>query len=414
MLVNQTTPLHVGYVVKRYPRFSETFIVNEILALEARGVMITIFALYPPTDTHFQDILARVRASVIYVTTASAKMADFWQVVEQGRDLPAFAEGWEQLRGAAAPHAYQALRVATVAHARGITHLHAHFATVATDVAGYAAALLGIPFTLTAHAKDIFHESVTPTALRAKLRRAAAVVTVSDFNVDYLQAQVAVEPQRLYRLYNGLDLNRFPYRTPAVRPRHITAVGRLVEKKGFDVLLEACALLKARGVAFTCELIGMGEEEEALHALHKQLNLGEQVILSGPRPQRDIIAAVQGAAVFAAPCVVGKDGNADGLPTVLLESMALGTPCVATDVTGIPEILHHETTGLLVGQRDAAALADALTRLLDDAALRTTLAQNARAQIEASFDIAQNSARLQALFLQSAHQPHAAMMGAGA
>jgi colanic acid/amylovoran biosynthesis glycosyltransferase len=406
MLANGQAPtLRVGYVVKRYPRFSETFIVNEILALEARGVEVTVFALYPPTDTHFQDILAFVRAPVIYVTTSGAKIADMWEAIEAGRNLPAFADGWEALRGADAPRAYQALRIAALARQRGITHLHAHFATAASDVAGYAAALLGISFTLTAHAKDIFHESVEKETLRTKMNSAAAVVTVSDFNVDYLRDTVGVAPRRLHRIYNGLDLSRFPYRAPTPRPRRVVAVGRLVEKKGFDVLLHACAILQERGVEFTCDIIGSGEEENSLRALHHHLGLGQWVTFGGPRPQREIIQAVQNAAVFAAPCVVGEDGNRDGLPTVLLEAMALGTPCISTDVTGIPEILHHNQSGLLVPQKDANALADAIQRLLDDDTLRCHIAANARALMEASFDVAKNGTTLHDLFLQSAETP---------
>ena len=171
-----------------------------------------------------------------------------------------------------------------------------------------------------------------------------------------------------------------------------------MEKKGFNVLVTACAELNKRGVDFECDIAGTGEHEAALREQITTLNLGQRVRLLGPLPQREIISLVQGSAALAAPCVVGADGNRDGLPTVLLEAMALGTPCVSTDVTGIPEVVRHEQTGLLVPQQDAAALADALQRLLQNAALRVQLATAARQLIEAEFDITRNTARQRHIF----------------
>jgi glycosyltransferase involved in cell wall biosynthesis len=180
------------------------------------------------------------------------------------------------------------------------------------------------------------------------------------------------------------------------------AVGRLVEKKGFADLIEACSLLRDRGVEVRCRIVGIGEQEPELRAAIEHLGLGNRVELPGPRPQGDLIKAVGRAAVFAAPCVVGGDGNRDGLPTVLLEAMALGTPCVSTDVTGIPEVLRDGETGLMVPQRDPAALADAIERLLADPELRVRLAGRARRLVEAEFDVRRNAALLRETF-KAAH-----------
>ncbi|HUS17422.1 MAG TPA: glycosyltransferase [Chloroflexia bacterium] len=399
-------PLRVGYVVKRYPVFSETFIVSEILAHEAAGLDVEIFALYPPNDTHFQDIIAQVRAPVHYIPREGIKAADLWTVFEQaGAACPGF---WDRLGAAHAADVrdlYQAASLAAMARARGITHLHAHFASVATTVARLAGQLSGLPYTFTAHAKDIFHEDVDPAALRRKLADAAATVTVSDYNLTFLREQFGRDAARVQRIYNGLGLSGFPYRDPGDRPRHIVAVGRLVEKKGFADLVNACAVLAAGGVDFTCEIIGAGALEADLQARIAQHALGGRVVLSGPRPQQEVVAAVQRAAVVPAPCVRGTDGNQDGLPTVLLEAMALGTPVVGTPVTGIPEVVRDGVTGLLVPEHDPPALAAALRRLLDDAALRTQLAGRARRLVETEFDSATNSARLRALFAAIAGRP---------
>ena len=389
-----TTPLHIAYVVKRYPRFSETFIVNEILAHEAAGRSVEIFSLYPPNDTHFQSTLSQVRAPVTYLTADGLRAPDLWsELLRTATVLPDFWRTLATLRGTEAREVFQAARLARLVRDRGIDLLHAHFATTSTSVAHAAARFAQIPYTFTAHAKDIFHESASDADLERKLAGAARVITVSDFNVRYLRDKFGPAADQVRRLYNGLDLSRFNYTSPRPRPRHIVAVGRLIEKKGFGILLEACARLVQQRVSFTCELIGGGELEATLQTQIRELGLSQHVRLTGPLPQSEVIERVSSAAVFAAPCVVGADGNADGLPTVLLEAMALGTPCVATDVTGIPEIIQHERTGLQVAQHDADGLAIALTRLLDDADLRVDLSRQARDLIEREFDAHQNTAQ---------------------
>ena len=399
--MQQHDSMRVAYVVKRYPRYSETFIVNEILAHEAAGLEVEIFSLYPPNDTHFQDVIAKVRAPVTYLSASGLKAADLWSAVETAGTL--YPDVWSALRNAQGEdvrEVYQALLLAAELHRRGITHLHAHFATSSTSVARLASLFSGIPYTFTAHAKDIFHESVEAADLATKLRDAAAVVTVSDYNTQYLRDCYTSSATEIVRIYNGLDLARFPFALPAERAGTIVSVGRLIEKKGFKDLIEACAVLRRRGKAFRCELLGGGPLESDLWRQIEQLDLQGTVFLLGPRPQFEVIQRVQQASVFTAPCVVGTDGNRDGLPTVLLEAMALGTPCISTDVTGIPEVLVHGETGLMVAQHDPHGLADALERLLDDQALRVRLACQARQRIEANFDIHQNAARLRELFVK--------------
>ena len=388
-----------GYVLKMYPRFSETFIVNEVLALEAAGSDLEIFSLRPPADGRFHESLAEVRAPVTYLRHSGLRAGDVWEALRRGAaDLPGLPGCLDDLLAEPVVDAVQAVELARAVRARGLTHLHAHFGSVATSVARLASRLTGVPFTFTAHAKDIFHEDVDPADLARKLSDAAAVVTVSDFNVGHLEQRYGVAAARVHRVYNGLDLARFGYADPGDRPPVVAAVGRLVEKKGFADLLDAVALLRAQGRELAVDLVGAGPLEADLRAQVARLALEGVVRMPGPLPQGRVKAVVQQAAVFAAPCVVGADGNRDGLPTVLLEAMALGTPCVGTPVTGIPEVVHDGRTGLLVPERDPAALAAALGRLLDDAALRSRLAAAARALVEAEFDVHRQAQRLQALF----------------
>jgi colanic acid/amylovoran biosynthesis glycosyltransferase len=389
----------IGYVLKMFPRFSETFILHEILAHEAAGAELEIFSLRAPTDGRFHEALARVRAPVHYLPYHDLKLATFWAEVERTAQVlpdswPALQEGLcEDVRDV-----YQALLLAQNVRARAITHLHAHFASVATTVTRLAARFAGIPFSFTAHAKDLYHESVQPEDLRRKLQDAATVITVSDYNVAFLQENYGPAAEQVRRIYNGIDLEEFGYHPPLDRPTQVLAVGRLIEKKGFDDLIAACAMLRQRGRDVECTIVGAGPLEADLASQIERLGLADRVRLIGPRPQGDVCALMREAAVFAAPCIIGADGNRDGLPTVLLEAMALGTPCISTDVTGIPEVLADGETGLMVPQHDPVALADAIERLLDDPALCLRLSENARFRVEQSFDLAANTEQIRAVF----------------
>ncbi|WP_414751934.1 glycosyltransferase [Anabaena sp. CCY 9910] len=405
--------MSVAYILKRYPRYSETFVVNEILAHEAAGLDIKIFALRPPSDTHFQNIISQVRAPVTYIrkpiqgrvsdslnSLAPTAASYFWaELQEASQVIPDF---WSKLafaQGEKASTVYQAAWLAREVKLKGITHLHAHFGTVATSVARLASHFTGIPYTFTAHAKDIFHESVEFADMERKLKDAASVVTVSDYNVKYLQQTYNLAANQVQRIYNGLDLQKLQYSSPAERPPLIISVGRLIEKKGLSVLIDACGILQQKNYAFQCQIVGTGSLESTLHQQIQDLGLQSCVQIIGPRPQNEVFQLVQQAAVFAAPYVIGKDGNRDGLPTVLLETMALGTPCVSTVVTGIPELVRDGETGLIVPQYDAEELAIALSCLLKDPALRVKLSTQARSLIESEFNICRNTEVLRELFL---------------
>ncbi len=384
----------IAYVCKMYPRFSETFIVSELLAREAAGEDLEVVSLRPPADGRFHADLARVRAPVHYLDATTPRSKELWA------DLQALGSGLRvaELLQAEVRDAVQAIELAALIGERGITHLHAHFGSVATTVARLAARLAGITYSFTAHAKDIFHASVDPEDLRRKLLDAHHVVTVSDFNRRYLRERYGRAADRVHRVYNGIGLDSFPADpTLAGRDVDVVAVGRLVEKKGFDVLLTACALARDRGRPLSCRIVGSGERHDALRAQVDALDLHDHVTLVGPLPQDQVRTELTGAKVMAAPCVHGADGNADGLPTVILEAMALGTPVIATPVTGIPEAVVDSVTGRIVAERDADALATALLELTADVSERQRLAAAARRQVEERFASARQAGQLHAL-----------------
>src|SRR5437867_2448992 len=257
--------LRVGYVLRRYPNYSETFIVNEILAHEAAGLTVEIFALRPPKDTHFQDLISKVRGSVNYLHLPDTDLATeeqaagllranpFWTTLQKcSKELPDLWRGLEAAEGEEAGDVYQALLLAREARLRGIDHLHAHFATTAATVARLAARFARLPYTFTAHANDIFNMRVRPDDLRHKLSDAAAVITVSDYHVRYLRERYGAAAAGVRRVLSGLDLERFPFEAPQYRSARVVAVGRLVEKKGFGVLIDVCAILAGRGRVSRC------------------------------------------------------------------------------------------------------------------------------------------------------------------
>ncbi len=390
----------VAYIVKRYPRFSETFIVNELLAHEQAGLELEIFSLRPPVDTHFQDLISQVRAPLTYLSAGCVKANELWGIMQVAqKHFPGLLLKLSSIVDEESLDVYCGIKLAVAAVQAGITHLHAHFASSAASVARIASKLSGIPYSVTAHAKDIFHESVNHSDLERRISESSVTFTVSEFNLRHFERVLSRSAfSKVVRLYNGMHLDSFPYESPLRRKAQVIAVGRFVEKKGFADLVEACQVLRSRQIPFTCILVGSGELLPNLKSQIYDLNLENHIQLLGPQPQRVVKQLIADSAVMVAPCINGSDGNRDGLPTVLLESMALGTPCVATDVTGIPEVIVNNKTGLLVSQCNPLALAKAIARLLADGEERTLLSQAARDLMVRHFDIRVNAANQRRFF----------------
>ncbi|MBI2527476.1 MAG: glycosyltransferase [Candidatus Rokubacteria bacterium] len=389
--------MKIGYVLKRFPRLSETFIVNELLAMESLGIPLEIFSLKLPRPEPRHELLAALRAPVTYLPDPPA-IPDC--AVRQNDPQ----EPHGRQADADAAFAFKAEALARLAAGRGVTHLHAHFGTGATRVAMLASRLAGLPYSFTAHAKDIYHQDVDPAALVEKVRGARFVVTVSDYNRRYLATRFGPAlARRIVRLYNGLDLQRLAP-DPAVprEPDLVLGAGRLVEKKGFTHLVQAFALLRDRGVPARCLIVGDGPERGALAERIRRLRLEDVVTLAGAQPQEELLGVMRRAAVFALPCVVSGSGDRDGLPTVLLEALALGLPAISTALPGIDEIICDRRTGLLVPPGDAARLADAIAEVLTASGLRGQLAACGRARAEEVFDIRKNGLILADRFARSA------------
>ncbi len=391
--MNKTDNLKICYVLKRYPRFSETFIVNEILALEAQGMEIHIVAIKPPTEGVFHENLSKVKAPVTYLPALSQSPTKFFHNLTKATScygLVAVGELFDQ----DIADLEHGLRVAKIVRDIGAQVIHAHFATSAAAIARIASRLTDIPYTVTAHAKDIFHEDVVQTALQARLCDAARVVTVSEFNLRHLTSLFPEATQNIKRIYNGLPLDVLPVRVDRAPANRVVGVGRLIEKKGMRFLLQAIAKLAQKFPQVRCDIVGDGPLRQSLMEQAALLGISEHVRFRGILPQHQVHQLMVQADVFVAPCIVAEDGDRDGLPTVLLEAMAIGTPCVATPVTGIPEIITHRKTGMLVPEGDAAAIFEACTMLFEDADLALTIAGSAAHLIAQQFDSARNTEQL--------------------
>src|SRR6266576_3802995 len=396
----------LGYIVSTWPSLSQTFVLNEVLALERRGVQLRIFSIKDPKDEPVHADARRVRAKVSYLALRRhwksillGNLRTLWRrPVAYSRTLlrALLRPRWSFFR-----NFLEAGYLADLVFGEPVAHLHAHFASAPASVTMLAHHLTGIPYTFTAHAKDIYFDA-EPGLIRAKMKHAKAVVTISEYNRRHLAS--LLEPaarNKVNCVYNGADLSQYKY-CPSGEKRNgfpvILSVARLIEKKGLGDLICACHILRQRGRAFRVEIIGKGPLRQTLEARATELGIRDHVRFLGPRPQEFVRQAYERAALFALPCVVAAGGDRDGIPTVLLEAMASGVPVVSTTVSGIPELVESDCDGLLVPPGSPAKLADALDQILLDPHLGEKLARAGRIKVRERFSIDRNAAQLLRLF----------------
>lgn len=397
------TPRHLAYVLKRFPRLSETFIAAELIELQRQGERVTVFATSRPDEAVRHAFLDELRVPVVYLPHRP-----LGEPVRVSRALLRVVRrhprGW--LRAAAwslwPPRLVGVRRLlqATVLRdelaCADIDHLHAHFATTAARLANLAWRMDGPTYSVTTHAKDIWHQEVRQDHLRDKLGHAAFVATVSSPNQRHLSSLLDAGAP-VHVVPNSVDLRRVRCSGPRQpEPGLVLTVARLVEKKGIGDLIAACAMLTRRGRPVRLEIVGEGPERRSLEASARSLCL--DVAFRGALPQEQVLERYQQAEVFCLPCVVASTGDRDGLPTAVLEAMALGVPVITTAVNGLAEAVLDGDTGLVVPERRPEALADALEQVLADPALASALACRARSHVERGFSLETSVARLRSLF----------------
>lgn len=418
----------VAYVLKRYPRLTETFILNEIRAMERLGETLHVFSLLPPEPPPHHPMTAEVRARVHAPPQGRAAKLGFLlrahgavlaaRPLRYARALVT-AVGWSLASRKPISLWRQFARAGGVAHlcrAHGVRHVHAHFANAPTTVAHFAHLMTGLPFSFTAHAKDIYLSR--PSVIRRHLRAATFAATCTGYNAAHLRSLAPrIRPDKIRLVYHGIDLEIFNGRTPemqrlpaAARPL-VLSVGRLVPKKGHEDLIGACAELRKRGVDFQCVIVGSGPLREALASAISAQGLEDVVSFHGSMTHARLIELYRRASLFVLSPRIAEDGDRDGIPNVIAEAMAVGVPVVATDISGIPELVSHGETGLLVRSRDPQGLARAMQRLLADRPLADRLARAARRRLELEFDLWEKTRELQGLFSEQGGPPRSAEAG---
>ncbi|MFQ5449580.1 MAG: glycosyltransferase family 4 protein [Nitrospinaceae bacterium] len=421
----------IAYILKGFPRLSETFITNEIYLLERMGLNLRVYSVKDPREKKVHTKVRQLVTPVQYLpeTTSLSNRNLFMWLFE---NLPAFAAShfqlirltpgtyittflqmfvmcWKYRTGFFAKprkifikEFLQAGHIAVEILRSGRTrHLHGHFSHGSTTITAFVSKITGLPFSFTAHAKDIYQTKLNPgDLLRRKLNAAAFVVTCTEANKQYLQ-DLCPNGKKVNTIYHGLDTSYFAPRekeTPA-QPATILSVGRFVEKKGFTYLIEACRKLKDRGMDFKCLIVGeKGEQYELALQMIQSLNLEDTITLKSEVTQNELRGIYQRSTLFALPCQITDDGDRDGIPNVLVEAMAMGIPAVSTNISGIPELIQDGVNGVLVPQRDADALAGALGRLLQDKNLRDKLGQASRDTVCRTFDSKRTIGTLNHLF----------------
>lgn len=399
----------VAYIMSRFPKVTETFVLYEILAVEQNGQPVEVYPLLreraavvhpeakPLVDrAHFAPFLSLgiirhnlhylCRQPLAYLGALGALMRSTWG------SFNFFLGGL-----AIFP---KTIAFARSMEARGVTHIHAHFCNHPAAAAYVIHRLTGIPYSFTAHGSDLHRDR---HMLPEKVRRAEFAVTVSEYNRNLMVSECGPAAETKVRVVHcGVDTHVFRpserLTDPPAGPLHIVCVGTLHEVKGQRHLIEACRLLRERGLDVNCHLVGGGPDRTRLADLVQRLGLAEVVYFHGACTQAKVTALLRDADIIATPSVPTADGRREGIPVALMEAMACGVPVVASRLSGIPELVEHERSGLLVTPGDVPALADALARLGEDSSLRKRLGAEGRKTVVEQFNLHRNAERLVAMF----------------
>lgn len=409
MKLEATTNKKIAFLLSGFPRLSETFILNELLELQRQGLSFSIFALKRENDSGQQSdvqllqtrpIFVPGKITIRFVTEVILAISAFTfqsplkfirvsrRFLMTGKKERSFTLALSFARWVWLCRKFQRKQVHQV---------HAHFAHDPTTMAFWVFRLLNIPYSFTAHAKDIY--CYPQNLLREKIHHARWVTTCTCFNKEHLE-RCSQNGTPIHRLYHGLNFKKFNGQKKLKRNLPlILAVGRLVEKKGFSYLLEACSKLKEMGYVFACLIVGEGPERASLQQQIEIHNLTKCVHLPGAFAHEELIELYKKCSVFVMPSCVTETGDRDGIPNVVLEALAMEIPVVATDISGIPEVVKNEYTGLLVPQKNASELAFAVQTVLSNPDLAERLGRAGRQTVRSLFDLQTNVQAMKGLLL---------------
>lgn len=405
-------PRRVVVLLKGYPRLSETFIAQELRGLELAGLSLHLVSMRHPTDTRRHPVHDEIQAPVSYLPEYLHH--EPWRVLRSLGRVMVRRGFWQSARPFLADLCRDPSRnrirrfgqaaVLAAEWPKDAGWLHVHFLHTPASVGSYASRMIGTGWTVSAHAKDIW--TSPDWDLGAKLGHADWCVTCTQTGWAHLQS-LAPRPDAVHLSYHGLNLSRFGVwqGVPSTRdgtgdPVRLVSVGRLVPKKGYDVLLRALAMLPA-DLNWRFDHIGGGPEIDSLQPLADQLGLSDRINWRGALPQQDVLDLYRDSDLFVLPSRITSDGDRDGLPNVMVEAASQKLCCIGSNISGIPELFRDGKNGLLVPPDDPPALARVLQRAMRDPALRAKLGQAAETRVRRDFDARASICQLQALFTQS-------------
>lgn len=390
----------IGYILKGYPRISETFISNEILLLEELGFSIRLFSMRHPREAFCHDSVKRIQAAVDYLPTEL--LLEFHRLLPPNLFLAAKnPQRYRKAMALAGERFRRNRKLATLKHLLqagymtnrfllnepDIGHLHGHFAHSPTSVTMFASMLSGLPFSFTAHAKDIYTSN--PAQLKEKIEKACFVVTCTRHNSEFLEKLAGSNSTPIHCVYHGIDLQLFNQQQRSTRaqpPYKLLTIARMTEKKGLPDLYRALSLIKKKGLAFEHTLIGDGDDREKIRAFIKELDLQNECTCLGTRTHTEVLDKFRQTDLFVLACRIAKSGDRDGIPNVLVESLAMGVPALSTNVSAIPEILKHGETGYTIEPENPELMAESIEKILLDSKLRNRISEQGREWVHTQFD----------------------------
>lgn len=405
-----TTNRKLAYFVSRFPKISETFILYEIIELRNLGFDIDIFPLVREREdvqhpevksltsrTHYHSVASTkvILAQVYWITRRPLRYASaLWNVIRGNARSPKFL-----IRGLVA--FFLAGLFARELKRLSISHIHAHWATHPALAAYVAHRLTDLPYSFTAHAHDIYVEQAM---LREKIVGSAFVVTISEFNRRFLAGLYGEEiAQKIDVIHCGIDLDVFRPRTAVEKTDLFTliCVASLEEKKGHKYLIEACAHLVKKGIALKCLLVGDGDLRSELEAMIEKYHLSQHVKVLGRQPRHRVGELLAQSHALVLPSIVTSKGKMEGIPVALMEALAMQMPVIATNISGVSELVEHNITGLLVPEKDSSTLASAIETIYQNPDAAAELGKRGREKVCAEFDLHANTEALSRRFLES-------------
>lgn len=408
--MNGIKSLKLGYIMSRFPKISETFILYEILAVQELGAKVEIFPLIKENQSvcHKEaEALVRIAHYHKYFSFSILKAQLYFLFLQPIGYLRTLIE--VLLNTLKNKNFFikaliifpKSVRFAYEMQKMKISHIHAHFATHPTVAAFIIHRLTGIPFSFIAHGSDLH---VNRTMLDKKIAASTFAVTCSKFNKELMVTSAGEQMrEKIHVIYSGVELDVFSpnFNKPTDRPIQIICVGSFEEVKGHKYLMQACKLLQDRGIKFHCHLVGDGPVRGTIEKLITELRLDDRITIHGLLQRQEVAKILQESDIKAAPSAPTLDGKREGLPCVLIEAMAAGLPIVSTQLTGIPELVDDQHTGFLVEPHNAEELANALQKLCESHELRIQMGKAGRKKVQEGFDRKKNTKTLLKLIVDS-------------